>query len=240
MITKGSLMMGKKVRFFMAIVFSVITISSVSAQSAKYNPLYGPPKSRFLPIPVCRRLSYENFRNIKLLTSAIMNFGKGDSGIDSLVDEYAEASALYFQGRYNDSAKLFLKNEKAILKVAQNLAKNYRKESEKFLIKGIKLTVKRRIKSTLKGRKGKRNIAVVEKYLNRGKFGINKANDYFVRFINASKASPIGLITGIYYYRKAKKSLFTVFKLQLSPKEWEDFKERNKKAMQDNDNKILG
>ncbi len=88
-----------------------------------YNRSYDPKK-------LSQRLSYENFRNIKLLQIAILNYGGGKEDIDKLVDQYAEASALYFQDRMEEAADMFTQNQKQILALAKSISEKFKNDTE--------------------------------------------------------------------------------------------------------------
>jgi hypothetical protein len=229
-------MMRKGFHLLSGILF-VITVLNVNLQaqsSGGSNYLYGPPK-KYKPIPLVKRLSYENFRNIKLLTAAIINFGGGEAEIDKLIDNYAEASALYFQNKYEDSAEKFLANEKEILAMAKKLARQYFETSDRLLKESIKLNIKKDLKSALKGEKDDRQA---RKFLNNARFAVQRGNDIYVRFKDASVASPRELITAIYYYRRAKANMFIMHDLQLDEESKKKFKEKYKKDMMDNRNRV--
>ncbi len=227
--------MKKGVFTLLLIVLMVIPEALFSQSSQTYN-------SNYQPLPLVKRLSYENFRNIKLLHAAVMNFGEGQSQIEKLVDQYSEASALYFQNRIEEAAAKFSENEREILKTAQNLARKYRQNTETLFQKGIKMNVKNELQRSLKGDK---ENPYSSKFLNNAKFAVHKANDYYDRFINAQTASPRPLITAIYYYRQAKKNVFKMIRNT----EFSEDKSKNKeiieshlqgyeKDMKDNDNKV--
>ncbi len=196
--------------------------------------LYGPPK-KYKPIPLVKRLSYENFRHIKLLTAAIINFGGGEAEIDKLIDNYAEASALYFQNKYEESAEKFLANEKEIFAMSQKLARQYFETSDRLLKESIKLNIKTDLKSSLKGDK---TDVHARKFLNNARFAMQRGNDIYVRFKNAKLASPRELISAIYYYRRAKENMLNMHELQLDDENKKKFKDKYKKDIMDNQNKV--
>ncbi len=228
--------MTKGFRLALLLVFIFIAVLPAGSQTSNNNRLYGPSKIKFPTIPLCKRLSYENFRNIKLLTASIINYGDGEPEVDKLVDQYAEASALFFQNKYYESAKKFLENEKAILEVAKKLAKKYRNDTVSLLTKSIKTTIKKNIKKSIKGKKPDPRS---EYLLTNARFGVKRANDYYDRFINASAGNPINLISAIFYYRTAKQNMLKVVELELKTKEEkEKFQKEYKRDIDDNKNRV--
>ena len=130
----------KGIRFVLIFFTIIICINSegytqIETSEREFNPLYR-------PISVITRLSYDNFKKIKLLHTAILNYGGGKAEFDRLVDAYAEASALYFQNKMIESANLFTKNGKDVDQVATKLAKRYKDETEKLHTEIIKMNVK--------------------------------------------------------------------------------------------------
>ncbi len=243
--------------WFLTIFSSMIlftSFNSVDAQSgeAGFNPQYN-------PVSVVKRLSYENFRNIKLLRTAILNFGGGDAEMQKLIDQYADASALYFQDKVVEAATKFTENERAIFRTAKSIAAQYKKESEEFLTKGIKRNIQINLESEIEG-KGRN--AVMEKYLDSAKFSLRTGNSIFddFQYVNENQAGSANrLVTSIYYYRMAKENLFLMYLAHVESLELdkdrkkdremkdalmdsmikEDFKADYQKHMQDNKNKIF-
>ena len=242
----------------MLIIISFVLLfpqsNSINAQSneAGYNPKYN-------PYSLIKRLSYENFRNIKLLRTAIFNFGGGDAEMQKLVDQYADASALYFQDKVDDAAVKFTENEREIFRVAHKIAAQYRKETDEFLKKGIKRNIEIRLES---GADEKDRNAIIDKYLDNAKFALKKANSIFddFKYINDNHAGSANLIiSSIYYYRLSKENLFMMYKgyvesLELDKDKTkdremkdalfnsmlkEDFREGYEKDFQDNKNKVF-
>ncbi|HOO71374.1 MAG TPA: hypothetical protein PK926_06400 [Spirochaetota bacterium] len=219
----------KKFRIYLAFIISIFIFVPSFAQDKQFNQLYK-------PLPLIKRLSYENFKNIKLLQSAIMNYGGGESEVEQLIDQYAEASALYFQNRIDDAANKFSENERGILKVAQNLAKKYKDDSESLLIQAIKLNIKTSLRRSLNGEK--RN-EVADKLLANAQFGVQKGNDFYDRYKAAHTAPPSELVSSIYYYRRAKENLFLMYEVtDLDPQEKKSFFDQHKKDIEDNNNRI--
>jgi len=228
--------MAKGFRIITAFLFIFMLIGSVSAQGVDYDPTYGPPKRKSRPLSTVKRLSYENFKYIKLLQSAVMNYGGGESEVEKLVDQYAEASALYFQNKTGEAADKFMENEREILKVTQRLAKRYKEDTEKLLNQGLKMNIKDSLK---RGLKGKKKDMVAEKSLNNAKFGVQKANDYYDRYINATSASPRGLVSAIYYFRRSKENIFIMIDvMDIDPEEKTKILKRHKRDIEDNKNKV--
>ncbi len=223
---------------FIAAALAIVLYFPVSttAQSLDYDPAYGPPKRKSNPQLTVKRLSYENFRNLKLMQAAVLNYGGGEAEIDRLVDQYSEASALYFQNRVPEAADKFVENEKAMLKVSQELAKKYKEDSEKLLNDAMKMSIRDTLE---KGLEGKKPDQYAEKYLDSAKFSVQKANDYFDRYINATSASARPLLTAIYYYRRAKENAFVVFdNIDMDPKEKKQLMDQYKRDIEDNKNRV--
>ncbi len=204
-----------------SIVFPIILffLSSLNAQTMtkkkEFNKLYR-------PVSVVKRLSYDNFKKIKLLHTAIMNYGGGKEEFDRLVDAYAEASALYFQNKIIESANLFTKNEKEINDVSQKIAMIYKKDTDKLHTETIKMNVKYKIKMSLKGQ---RPNPSAEKAIGGASFGTQKANDLYIR------SRPI---QAIYFFRRAKENCFLLYKILEVP-----LPEKFKKDTIDNQNKVF-
>ena len=221
--------MTKKLRIYAAFFLSILIFAPAYSQDKQYNQLYK-------PLSVVKLLSYENFKNIKLLQVAIMNYGGGEAEVERLIDQYADASALYFQNRIDEAASKFSENEREILKVAQNITKKYRDDSEALLIQAIKLNIKSSLKRQLKGEK--RN-EVADKLLSNAQFGVQKASDYHDRYKDAVTAPPRELINSIYYFRLAKENLIQMYDASdLDPQEKQNFMEQHKKDIDDNNNKV--
>ncbi len=167
------------------------------------------PRSQYNPLKLVQRLSYENFRNIKLLQSALLNYGNGMKDIDLLVNEYAEASALYFQDKIPLAATKFSENQRHILEAAKKLVLIYRKKVNKMVTGVIKYNTRQIIIMSLDGRKRK---TTPDKYVRNAGFAYKKANDYVDRYINAKYANPKQLAHAIYYYRRSKENIFIAYK----------------------------
>jgi hypothetical protein len=193
----------KKVLFMVFLV-----IASVSIGTAQ-DFMYKPEKSGAVtqPASVVKRLSYENFRNIKLLQAAIMNYGGGEAEIDRLIDQYAEASALYFQNEVEKAAEKFLENEREILEAAKKLATKYKEETDKMLKEANRKTIKAKL--ALSG-KDQTTLDYYDKFLQGARYAFTKANDHYDRYIKAKQAPPRELITSIYYYRRVKESIVNI------------------------------
>ncbi len=130
------------------------------------------------PKEVIRRLSYENFKNIRLLYTPIMNYGGGEEEFDRLVKTYSEASSLYFSKDFEQAAKKFEENEKQIRESAENIAKKYKEETETWQKEILEKDIKVRITGSISG---KDENKTTEKYINQSTESIIRANDYFDR-----------------------------------------------------------
>jgi hypothetical protein len=241
--------------FLAALVFiNIISLTSaVNAQEGEkqYNAQYSPTS-------VVKRLSYENFRNIKLLRSAILNYGGGEAEVQKLIDQYADATALYFQDKTEEAASKFTENEREIFKVAKKIAGDYHKDSSEFLTKGIKRNVQVSIEREVDG---KGRDAVMDKYLENAKISLKKGSAIFEDYKytgDKTTGSAKRLITYIYYYMMAKQNLFIMYQAHIDGMKLdqdkkkdqemkdqmfdklikEDYKTDYKKDMQDNKNKV--
>jgi hypothetical protein len=209
--------MGKGIR--VGIVLCVLVLAGAlfaqeAGQKREFNPLYE-------PLSYVQRASYDNFKNIKLLHTAIMNFGGGEAEFDKLVDEYAEASALYFRESLVESANTFARNEKNILATALKLAQRYKTDSEAVHTDVIKFHVRNNVKLSLNG---KRPDPTAELLLSNANFGIKRANDYMAR------SRPV---EAIYYFRRAKENCFKYYEVTKQP-----LPEKYKRDVVDNQNKV--
>lgn len=239
---------------FFSLVILFPQYNSLKAQNneAGFNPQYN-------PVSLVKRLSYENFRNIKLLRTAILNFGGGEEELQKLIDQYADASALYFQDKTAEAAEKFTQNEREIFRTARKIASQYRKESEEFLKKGIKRNIQINLESEVEG---KERNAVMDKYLENAKYSLKKANSILddFRYVNDTQAgSANSIISSIYYYRLAKENLFLMYQAHVESLDLdkdrkkdrqmkddlldtlikEDFRDGYKKDFQDNRNKVF-
>ena len=158
----------------------------------EFNPLYDPEA-------VINRLSYENFKKIKQLRTAIFNYGEGESQFEKLVNDYAKASALYYRKQFVESANLFTQNEKQILSVATELAKKYKETAEQLHVDVIKMGVKHQLKSSIDKEKPNESV---DPLVSNASYAIQMANDYLER------SRPI---EAIFYYRRAKENCFKVY-----------------------------
>lgn len=221
---------------FSALLIITMAVPVLSQYRTTYDPAYGPPTRKSSPVLIVKRLSYQNFKYIKLLQAAVMNYGGGEAELTKLVDQYAEASALYFQNKVEAAADKFMENERAILKLAQKLAQKYKDDSERLLNMALKMNIKQSLK---KGLKGEKRNSGADKYLGNAKFGVQKANDYYDRYIKATSASPRGLVMAIYYYRRSKENIFSMIKvLDIDETEKKDLLEKHKRDIEDNKNRI--
>jgi len=230
-------MLKKSLVMIFLLGFAIISFSLHAAEPYEYtnNPLYGPGR-KYQPLSTVKRLSYENFRNIKMLQTSILNFGGGEAEIEKLVDQYADASALYFQNRIEEAADKFIENEKAILETAKKLAKKYKEDSEKLMSRGLKESIKISMKSSLKGEK--ENDAY-EKFLRNAQFSIMKGTDFYDRYKDATNAPPLELIRSIYYFRRAKENLITMYRVsQVNDETKKTVYDEYKKDIDDYNNKV--
>lgn len=238
--------------FMIISIMGIFSAGYTQSNEQAYNQQYN-------PVSLIKRLSYENFKNIKLLRTAIMNYGGGEAEVQKLVDQYADATALYFEDRIEESAAKFTENEREIFKVAKKLATEYNKDSSVFLNKGIKRNISISVKQEVDG---KERDAVMDKYLDNAKAAQKKAtailDDYkYTSEKNSSTARR--LVTSIFYYRQAKLNLFLMYRTYADSKRLdkdskkdqemkdqlfdkmikEDYKADYKKDMQDNMNKVF-
>ncbi len=228
--------MSKLNMFCLALICFVNFSQSTMAgdkESVKFNDSYAPAS-------VVKRLSYENFRNIRLLRTAILNYGGGEAEVQKLVDQYAEASALYFQDKVLESAEKYMENERDIFKVAQKIAKSYHDDTVAFLKKGIK----RNIKITLEREVGGKHAdEVMNKYLNNARYATKRANSIYddFKYVNSNKSGPPAykLITAIYYYRLSKQNLFQMYNAYGETLEMDKDKKKNEKMVKDKVSKML-
>jgi len=210
--------MTKGIRYYIVFLIALFFFSPANAQfetaNKEFNELY-------IPEDVVKQLSYDNFKRIKLLHTAIMNYGGGKEEFDKIVDAYAEASALYFQNKVIESANLFTKNKKDIDDIGARIAKIYKADTEKLHTNVIKMQVKYKVKMSLKGEQVSSHSDVA---LSAASHGLQMATDYFDR----SK-----YVEAITYFRRAKDSSFQVYKVLEVP-----LPEEYNKDVVDNKNQI--
>ncbi len=194
---------------FVFIIYVLISIS-LNAQERETVPEkeFDP---NFRPVSVALRLSYENYKNIKLLHASIMNFGGGDAVLDKIIDDYAEASSLYFANKFTESANLFTKNEKEIRETAIKLAKKYKEDTETLHKSIIRMKIRTEIKVSFRekgignawNRSKKESFkATMDTIITDGAHSLRLANDFEVR------TRPID---AIYYYRRSKENFFKAY-----------------------------
>jgi hypothetical protein len=217
----------RTLRLLISIIF-VIACAPLFAQADpdakdKTNPLYE-------PVSVVQRLSYDNFKNIKLLMTAVYNFGGGEAEFNKLVDGYAEASALYFSRDFEKAAVSFSKNEKDIRESAMKLAEKYKKDAETLNKEIIAYNVKIRVKQSIDGKKPTDGMLTADKLIEQGAESLSKANDAYVR---VRPAQAIGL------YRRSKDNSINFWHV-LDIKEYngQNLAERFAKDSADNKNKM--
>jgi hypothetical protein len=199
----------------------LIVLCFFSSANAQFETAKKEFNTLYIPHDVVMQLSYDNFKRIKLLHNAIMNYGGGKEEFDRIVDTYAEASALYFQNKIIESANLFTKNQKDIDDIAARIAKIYKNDTDKLHTNVIKMHVKYKVKMSIKG---ERVNPQSETALNSSSGGVQIANDYFDR----SK-----YIDAIIYFRRAKENCFLVYKILEVP-----LPEEYKKDVVDNKNQV--
>jgi hypothetical protein len=186
--------MEKGFRILSIIMFiTMITLPATGQENQALN-LYEPKA-------LVRRLSYDNFKKIRMMTAAIMNFGGGEQEFNRLIDKYAEASALYFSKEYEKSAEVFADNQKEINKTAMSLANRYKQDTIKLQKQIITLDVKRKIKASLEGKKYNPTL---EKLVREASEAVAAANDLYIR------SRPVH---AIFYYRRAKEKIFLYYEI---------------------------
>ncbi len=243
-------------RLFLAVmvfinIFFIGSVLQAQEGEKQYN-------SQYSAISVVKRLSYENFRNIKLLRTAILNYGGGEAEVQKLVDQYADATALYFQDKTEEAANKFTENERNIFRIAKKIAGDYNTDASAFLIKGIKRNVQVNLEKEVDG---KSRDVVMDKYLDNAKVALKKGSSIYEDYKYSGEKSSVPakrLITAIYYYRMAKQNLFMMYQahvdsMKLDPDKKkdqemkdqmldkllkEDYKADYKKDLQDSKNKV--
>ncbi len=181
----------------LAINFSAFAQLSPEDASGKYS-------SR----SVVRRLSYQNFKNIRKLTTAIKNFEgavtekKGLTTFEKLVNQYSQASSLYFSNEFDKSAQEFLDNEKKIKKTAMKIAEVYRSRTIKLHKDLITYNTQINVKETLEG---KTIYQPSQKLLLQASHSVLKANDYYERYLP---------VKAIYSFRRAKSDVFYYYEIK--------------------------
>jgi hypothetical protein len=194
LLCKGSLAMAKGFRNLSILIFSILICLPLQAQ-------YMEPSGSYNSKAVVRRLSYENFKNIRLLTTAIMNFGGKKTQFDKLVDEYSNASSLYFSNEFEKSAKAFKENERNIRRTALSIAKKYKQDTDRLHRALVKFNVKKNIALQL----AKKPIyAPTTKLLNQASSSRMKAHDLYARSL------PVKAIDS---FRRAKEDIFYYYRV---------------------------
>jgi hypothetical protein len=195
-------------RLIPALIIALALIPQLSAQDQyKNNPAYG-PIAKNQSLSVVKRLSYENFRNIKMLQAAIRNFGGGEEEINKLIDQYADASAFYFQNQIDQASDKFLENERDILETAKKLAKTYKDDADKMLTDAVRDNIKARL--NLAGGPEDNRARRYDTYIQAARFSMTKGTDYYDRYVNARQAPPRELVNSIYYYRRVKENVISM------------------------------
>jgi hypothetical protein len=217
--------------FFLIILAGVPLFAQAASVDGKINPLYD-------SVAVVQRLSYDNFKNIKMLYSAVMNFGGGQAEFDKLVDGYATASSYYFSRDYEKAAEAFTKNEKDIKDMATKLAQKYKQDSIELNREIIKYQVNAQIKQSLTSekqnpadkRKNQDGLLTAEQKIKQGSESLSMAND------ELDRAHPVQAIS---LYRRSKENSILFYEA-LGVKEVKNQKlsERFARDKADNRNKI--
>lgn len=182
------------------------------ALSAQFTPSGGAN-----PHSVVKKLTIDNFRAIKELYYAIMNFGGGETEFSRLVSGYAAATSKYFAKEYDASAAAFKENEKDITETGMTIAGKYKESSSKMHRDIIEIHTKYVIKLSLNDKKAD---PALEKLLNEASESIAKANDFYIR------KKPVKAIE---LYRRAKERIFVYYDAikQPLPEEYEKDKKDN-------------
>jgi hypothetical protein len=168
--------MVKGFSLILAIFLTLVFINTSFAQldeSAAWDPSKG---TRYKYLPNVKRLSYENFRNIKLLNAAIINYGGGKEQIKKLIEEYSDATALYFQNKVKEANDKFVDNEKNIFLAAIELAGKYKNESGELIAFSVKFYTENKIARSIRGEK---ENMTASKYINNGMSGAKTANEIY-------------------------------------------------------------
>jgi hypothetical protein len=208
----------------LSFLFSGIPLFSQSAAvDGKANPIFD-------SVAVVQRLSYDNFKNIKLLMTAILNFGGGEAEFNKLVDGYAEASSFYFSREYDKAAQAFAKNEKDIKEVAARLAEKYKKDATDLNKEIIKANVNIRVKQSVANKKPTDGMLTAELMLKHSSESISKAND------ELDRAHPVQAIT---LYRRSKENSITFYEaMEIKEANGQKLNERFAREKADNMNKL--
>jgi hypothetical protein len=216
----------KTLRGFLILSFLLSGIplfSQSAAVDGKANPIFD-------SIAVVQRLSYDNFKNIKLLMTAIINFGGGEAEFNKLVDGYAEASSFYFSREYDKAAQAFAKNEKDIKEVATRLAEKYKKDATDLNKEIIKKNVTIRVKQSVADKKPTDGMLSAELILKHSSESISKAND------ELDRAHPVQAIA---LYRRSKDNSITFYEaMGIKESDGQKLNERFARDKADNKNKL--
>lgn len=169
------------------------------------------------PHSVVKKLSIDNFRAIKNLYFAIMNFGGGEAEFNRLVSGYASATSKYFAKEYDDSAAAFKLNDKDIIETGMAIAAKYKDSTSKMHTEIIEIHTKYTIKLSLDGKKAD---PALEKLLNEASESLAKANDFYIR------KKPV---KSIELYRRSKEKILLYYDAikQPIPQEYEKDRKDN-------------
>lgn len=148
---------------------------------------------------LARQLSFENYSKIRMLRSAIVNYS-GQSAFESIINNYSDASSLYFSRDFIGAANLFVQNDKDINEAASNLCKIYDKDTLSLINSTSNDLIKPKLIQNIKDKEpADPNLKHV---LNMASSAMQKARD------QNSWGRPID---AIYYYRLAKKICFRYY-----------------------------
>lgn len=219
----------KIIRIAFALLFvslvSLPVLSQAAQEGSQASPLY-------VPVDVVQRLSYDNFKNIKMLMTAIINYGGGQAEFDRLVDGYAEASSYYFSRDFKKAADAFTANERDIRAVAMKLAEKYKQDSEVLNREIITHNVKYRILQSVQGNAVSDKMMTAEKLISQSSESLAKGNDLLVR------TRPM---QAVQLYRRSKENSIQYWAAILTDDEYKKMKidEKFEKEKVDNKNKVF-
>ena len=169
------------------------------------------PSGGSSPHAVVKKLSTENFRNIKNLYVAIMNYGGGEAEFNRLVSGYADATGKYFAKEYDVAAESFRANEKDIYDTGMIIGEKYKERTSRLHKQVIDLNVKKTIKTSLDSKKSN---PAFDKLISEASESVVKANDLLIR------RKPM---EAIMLYRRAKEKCIQYYDLigEPLPEEYE-------------------
>jgi hypothetical protein len=177
------------------LLLSVMAFSNVTY--SQYTPSGG-----YETNDIIKRLSMENFRNIRLLMTAIINYGGGENEFSNLVNGYSEATSQYFAKEYDNSVATYTKNEKDISDTAMSLAKKYKERTAMIHKKMIDDNVRGNLKKSLAGKGANPSL---EKIVGEASESYRKANELY------SRKRPVQALA---LYRRAKEKCIYYYEVQ--------------------------